>query len=105
MSFSTYNIFSACMKSLAAVTCSELSTPDNGQVLYASAITLAPFDFGTTATYQCDAGFGLVGETMSRCGGDGSSSNGVWTGTPPTCEGTMYINTEEICRRMIVIVK
>ncbi|XP_064384964.1 uncharacterized protein LOC135333878 isoform X2 [Halichondria panicea] len=69
-----------------AVTCSELSTPDNGQVLYASAITLAPFDFGTTATYQCDAGFGLVGETMSRCGGDGSSSNGVWTGTPPTCE-------------------
>lgn len=73
-----------------AVTCSEQLSPDNGQVLYAAAVMLAPFDFGTAATYLCDLGYGLVGDTMSRCGSDGSSPNGEWSGIVPACLGNLY---------------
>ncbi len=38
------------------------------------------------ATYTCDTGYGLSGEGTRMCGeGDRSSTNGVWSGTPPTC--------------------
>lgn len=44
------------------------------------------------ATYVCNAGFGLNGrDTTSACGGDDSSSAGMWSGTPPTCEGMTYV--------------
>ena len=59
----------------------------NGQISYASDTT-APYDIGTLATYSCDPGFGLNGGVEVRtCSGDGSSVNGIWTGTAPTCEG------------------
>ena len=46
------------------------------------------YDFGTTATYQCNKGFALVGKDNVRtCVGDSSSPNGTWNGTAPTCSG------------------
>ncbi len=84
---------------LSAVTCSELSPPNNGQVLYAATVMLAPFNFGTAATYLCGLGYALVGNAMSRCGSDGSSPSGGWSGTLPTCQGgriLVYSNRTEV---------
>ena len=69
-----------------AITCPTLSAPADGRVTYSTSL---PFVSGTLATYFCDTGFGLSGgDVTSICGGDGSSPNGMWSGTPPVCEGT-----------------
>ena len=45
--------------------------------------------FRATATYQCDDGYILNGgDVMRTCVGDGSSPNGKWNGSAPTCSGT-----------------
>ncbi len=49
--------------------------------------TTAPFDFGTTATYSCNDGFFLEGNTVRNCEGDGSRRTGLWDGTAPVCTG------------------
>ena len=68
------------------ITCSALSV-DNGMIMYSSDTT-APYDFETTATHQCIEGFSLVGgDEVRTCTGDGSSSNGSWSGQPPACSG------------------
>ncbi len=66
-----------------ALTCVDLPTPVNGAITFSS---LAPYEFGATASYSCNTGYGLGGGDVTRsCGGDGSSTNGGWSGTPPTC--------------------
>ncbi len=66
--------------------CPDLSNPLNGQVTYESTA------FGVIATYTCNSRFGLSGgDDTQICGGDGSSTTGVWEGVVPTCEG-MYKN-------------
>ncbi len=44
------------------------------------------------ATYSCDNGFSLVGNSNRTCTGDGSSIIGAFDGVDSTCEGikTMY---------------
>ncbi len=70
------------------ITCSDLPILDNGVIVYIS-ITPAPYDYGTTARYDCNTGFGLNGgDTILTCEGDGSNAIGMWTGTIPTCDGT-----------------
>ena len=61
-----------------AVDCGTLTNPANGQVTY-TAGTL----FGQTATYSCDSGYNLVGESVCTC-----QATGVWSGSVPTCQGT-----------------
>ena len=51
--------------------------------------TSAPYDFGTTATYSCNSGYSLVGDEVRTCGGDGSSTMGVWDLNEPSCEGML----------------
>ena len=55
--------------------CPALTNPDNGMVMWD---TLAP---GGVATYICDPGFILVGDSTRICGSDGT-----WSGMAPTCE-------------------
>lgn len=44
----------------------------------------------TVATYSCDPGYGLSGgDTARTCGGDGSTTTGVWDGMMPTCQRTL----------------
>ena len=75
-----------------AIVCDHLPDPVNGDISFYSDTT-APFDFGTNATYSCDSGFGLSGEdTVRTCDGEGSSPNGDWDGTAPTCERNSKIN-------------
>ena len=46
------------------------------------------YPFDTVATYNgCVTGYALVGDSTSRCTGYGTTMNGVFDGTPPTCEG------------------
>ena len=68
-----------------AIVCAVLTDLLNGNIVYASDTT-DPFDFGTTATHSCNMGFSLVGGPVRTCDGDGSSINGVFDGTAPTCE-------------------
>ena len=54
------------------------------------------------ATYSCDTGYGLTGDATSTCGGDDSSPNGVWSGTPPTCDRKLnktmfHVQLYQIC--------
>ena len=57
----------------------------NGGVVYASD-TSAPYDFGTTATFSCNSEYALIGDEVRTCGGDGSSTMGVWDLDFPSCE-------------------
>ena len=40
---------------------------------------------GYLATYQCDEGYNLEGQRERTC----DTSNGVWTHSPPTCQGEL----------------
>ena len=70
----------------AAITCTSLSSIPNGRITY-TPDTTSPFDFGTTATYSCDDGFFIVGNSAQTCDGDGSGVGGVWSGSAPVCSG------------------
>ena len=68
------------MYHITAIMCPGLPLLVNGVISYSD--TLA---FGAMATYTCDTGYGLSGDMTRSCGGDGSSTNGVWSGFAPTC--------------------
>lgn len=49
---------------------------DNGEVVG------DVYDFGSTVTYKCNAGYRLVGGTQRTC----LSGSGTWSGSKPTCQ-------------------
>ena len=65
---------------LTAVDCGSLTDPGNGQVNHTSGTT-----FGENATYSCNTGYNLVGDSTRTC-----QATGNWSGSEPTCQG-MYI--------------
>lgn len=66
------------------IVCSVLIIPNNGRILY----DMSDFEFGTTAMYECNTGFGLSDRDPVRvCSGNGSTSTGEWTGIEPICQG------------------
>ncbi len=60
-----------------AVDCGSLDAPSNGAVDTSSGTT-----FMMTATYTCNTGYTLTGDTTRMCGAGGS-----WTLMEPTCVG------------------
>ena len=64
---------------ISTVDCGSLSAPANGQVDLTSGTT-----FGQTATYSCNTGYNLVGDSTRTC-----QATGVWSGSAPTCEGML----------------
>ncbi len=81
---------------LTGVTCSESAVRSdiagNGMIIYSSGSTTPPFDYGTTATYQCNNGYSLAsGDRVRTCTSNGTSSVGQWSGTAPVCSGTVFI--------------
>ena len=62
---------------MSAKNCGELAL-DDGSVVYSSGTT-----YNSVATYSCDEGYELVGDTTRQCGADGQ-----WTGAKPQCTGT-----------------
>jgi len=67
---------------LTAVDCGNLPDPDNGQVNHTAGTT-----FRETATYSCNTGYNLVGDSTRTC-----NATGEWSGSAPTCRGTFVIN-------------
>ncbi len=61
-------------------TCSDLTVPANGMISYSmGTVSLRPVN--TVATYTCTTGYTLNGGTTRTCGSDG-----VWSGSPLTCQ-------------------
>ena len=58
-----------------AVDCGNLANPTNGEVDLTGTIV------DSTATYSCDDGFTLQGQSTRTCQDDGQ-----WSGSAPTCE-------------------
>ena len=58
--------------------CGNLNGPANGSV-NASRTT-----FRQTATYSCNTGYNLVGDSTRTC-----QATGVWSGSAPTCQGVL----------------
>ena len=63
--------------------CLEPTAPLNGNMVLSS----QQLGVGTTATYSCDRGYVLVGETTRTCEDTNGNTIGVWNGSMPICEG------------------
>ncbi len=61
-------------------TCSDLIALTNGMIGYNMG-TASQRPVSTVATYTCVPGYTLNGGTTRTCGSDG-----VWSGSPPTCQ-------------------
>ena len=64
---------------LLVVDCSSLTDPANGSVTHTAGKT-----FRQTATYSCNTGYTLVGDSSRTCQATGNSS-----GSAPSCEGVL----------------
>ena len=62
--------------------CGALPNPANGLVNNTNGTT-----FGQTATYSCNTGYNLVGNSTRMC-----QATGVWSGSAPTCERMLLIS-------------
>ena len=67
----------------AVILCPELSAPANGGVT----LNTQTLGVGTTATYSCDPGYILIGETTRTCEDTHRGTTGTWNGTEPLCDG------------------
>ena len=65
----------------AVVDCDNLTDPANGSVNHTSGTT-----FAQTATYSCNIGYNLVGDSNRTC-----QDTGNWSGSAPTCQ-SMLLN-------------
>ena len=63
---------------LAVVDCGNLTDPANGQVTHTTGTT-----FGQIATYSCNIGYNLVGNSTGVC-----QDTGEWSGNA-TCQGML----------------
>ena len=66
------------------ILCSVLTAPDNGTIEFSTTSQL--LGVGTTATYSCDPGYVLVGETSRTCEDTNSGTTGAWSGDDPICK-------------------
>ena len=64
---------------LPAVDCGNLTDPANGQVNHTAGTT-----FGQNATYSCNTGYNLVGNSTRTC-----QATGSWSESEPTCQGML----------------
>ncbi len=56
--------------------------------------TIEPYDYGTTAVYECDTGYVITsGDSERACTGhgDGRSPVGEWNGTVAVCTGVINV--------------
>ncbi len=76
---------SAVIPKITAITCSALTAIENGMIVYSSDTT-PPYDYGTTAVYECDTGYEITsGDKNINCTGDGTTQSGDWNGFPAMC--------------------
>ena len=63
--------------------CGDLTNPANGHVSYTAETT---YMTGQLATYICNTGYNLVGNSTRTC-----LARGVWSGNTPTCQGVLLL--------------
>ena len=68
---------------LYAVVCMSLPSLTNGVISYSN-MTLG---LNTVATYTCNTGYTLTGGTLTGGTTRFCVSGGIWSGSPPTCQG------------------
>ena len=84
------NLYSVCIAndyniSYTVIRCQDVADPYDGQIEF-QPDRLAPFDYGTRAVYTCKGGYSLRASESERvCGGDGLSTEGVWSGEDYIC--------------------
>ena len=71
---------------LIVVDCGNLTDPANGRV------TLTETTFGQTATYSCNTGYNLVGNSTRTC-----QATGEWSRSAPTCQGLLLNGSDFTC--------
>ena len=64
---------------LIVVECGNLTDPAQGEVNHTAGTT-----FGQTATYSCNTGYNLTGDSTRTC-----QATGEWSGSAPTCESML----------------
>ena len=75
------------IKIITAITCSALSLIEKGVIVYSSN-TAEPYDYGTTAVYECDIGYEVTsGDSERTCTESALTLEGIWNGTISTCSG------------------
>ena len=70
---------------LAVVSCGELAGTDNG------AVDVSDTTFNSTATYSCNDGYSIVGDTTRTC-----LASGLWSGIVPDPENGTATVTDTI---------
>ena len=68
------------------VDCGALTNPANGQVTHTAGTT-----FGQTATYSCNMGYTLVGDSTRTC-----QATGVWSRSAPTCQRMLLLSNSVV---------
>ena len=63
--------------------CGSLTNPANGQVDLTSGTT-----FGQIATYSCDTGYNLVGNSTRTC-----QATETWSGSAPACQSMLLFSS------------
>ncbi len=67
---------------LLTVVCLSLPPPTNGVISYSD----STLGLNTVATYTCATGYTLTRGTTRVC-----VTGGNWTGSPPTCQGELFV--------------
>ena len=76
-------------------TCSKLTNPTNAMIGYnMGTASLRPLD--TVATYTCNTGYTLNGDTTHRV----CVSGWIWSGSTPTCEGLIVIHATVLSNKV-----
>ena len=84
------------MDFLTEIMCSEVQAVGNGITPSGDSFK---YSLRSVATYSCNTGFFLVGQTPRVCQdtNGGSVSTGTWSGSPPTCEGARFYSNHNCC--------
>ena len=73
---------------VTVVDCGSLTDPANG------AVSLTNTTYNSVATYSCNNGYNLVGDTTRTC-----QASGSWSETAPTCIG-MYVKVSTFWKNL-----
>ena len=78
-----------------ALTCEGLTAPPvHGQISVEHGPNSLSHGLGSVATYSCDPGYALVGQTTRTCEdtNGGTVTTGTWSNSPPSCQGIARIS-------------
>ena len=80
------NLHDNLLPLILTVDCGNLADPTNGSVHHTTGTTI-----GQTATYSCNTGYNLVGDSTRTC-----QASRNWSGSVPTCRG-IQTYVQETC--------